>query len=331
MTERIGFWVDLDERLRHLRPRVRRVVLVGHEGASALAGCSPRTTRSRGTRRPRTPPSRRTGRSRLGYRKDVPGPQHLPGLPGRRRRPRRPRPAGGGATRDVAFLAWTTTPWTLAANTGLAVLPDATYALVRGARAQGRASMARPVRYVLAEALLARGLRWRPARGPRHVPWQRPGGARYRPLLRGRPDDADAPDLVGWRVVADDFGHARRRHRDRAPGPRLRRPRGRSRNGLPTRWSVDLTGQVLPEVALEGAPEGPGSLRRDLVQRRRRSDHLRTSSQRARTQPPRHHPAHVPVQLARRPAADVRRGRAGTSARAALKERLVATNDQIRW
>ena len=83
-------------------------------------------------------------------------------------------------------------------------------------------------------------------------------GATYRPLLRGRPDEADAPDLVGWRVVADDFVtlddgtgivHLAPAYGDLDVG---------RRHGLPTRWSVDLTGHVLPEVALEGAPEGAG-------------------------------------------------------------------------
>lgn len=49
----------------------------------------------------------------------------------------------------TAFLAWTTTPWTLPANTALAINKNDTYVLVEGARENGD-----PERLILAEALM---------------------------------------------------------------------------------------------------------------------------------------------------------------------------------
>jgi len=84
-------------------------------------------------------------------------------------------------------------------------------------------------------------------------------GARYLPILRGRPDDTDPPEAVGWRVVADDFVtlddgtgivHLAPAYGDLEVG---------RRHGLPTLWSVDLAGQVIAEVAPVEAPaEVPG-------------------------------------------------------------------------
>jgi isoleucyl-tRNA synthetase len=51
---------------------------------------------------------------------------------------------GHASLQDAYFLAWTTTPWTLPANVALAVKPDATYVL---AQKDG-------TRYVMAEALV---------------------------------------------------------------------------------------------------------------------------------------------------------------------------------
>jgi isoleucyl-tRNA synthetase len=106
--------------------------------------------------------------------------------------------------RDVAFLAWTTTPWTLAANTGLAVHPEADYALVEGPPRKRAGARRATKLFVLAEALVADVFGDAPHRVLGVLP-ARPRRRQLPPALRGRPDDADAPDLVGWRVVADDF------------------------------------------------------------------------------------------------------------------------------
>ncbi len=55
--------------------------------------------------------------------------------------------AASGAP-STYVLAWTTTPWTLPSNMGLAVSPDLVYVLVE------REEQGQPVRYILAEALL---------------------------------------------------------------------------------------------------------------------------------------------------------------------------------
>ena len=186
----------------------------------------------------------------LGYREDVPDPSVYPafpalhadlvarGLPVGRRDP------------DVAFLAWTTTPWTLAANTGLAVHPEATYALVRGPARKDRPRRG-DARVRARRSARRAGVRRRRPRGPRHVPraatWSGatlPTAPARAPRRRRRPRA-----LVGWRVVADDFVtlddgtgivHLAPAYGDLEVG---------RRHGLPTRWSVDLAGQVLPEVA----------------------------------------------------------------------------------
>lgn len=185
----------------------------------------------------------------LGYREDVPDPSVYPAFAAiAADLAARGLPLAEGD--DVAFLAWTTTPWTLAANTGLAVHPDATYALVDGPVRKRDADGPRR-RYVVAEALVAAVFGDAPHRVLATCRGEDLVGARYRPLLRGRPDDADAPGLVGWRVVADGFVtlddgtgvvHLAPAYGDLDVG---------RRHGLPTRWSVDLTGQVLPEVALD--------------------------------------------------------------------------------
>ncbi|MEX2471652.1 MAG: isoleucine--tRNA ligase [Gemmatimonadota bacterium] len=91
-----------------------------------------------------------------------------------------------------AFLAWTTTPWTVPSNTGLAVHPELTYAEVER---DGR-------RYILAldrvEALFGED-----AEVARSYPGSELAGIRYRrPLdLVPEPDDVEN----GWTVVLEEF------------------------------------------------------------------------------------------------------------------------------
>ncbi|MDF1523607.1 MAG: isoleucine--tRNA ligase, partial [Trueperaceae bacterium] len=259
MTERIGYWVDLEDAYVTYDPGyVESCWWVMKElwDRGLLTEDYKVTWHS--------PSSNTTLASHevsLGYREDVPDPSVYPAF----RALAADLPARGlpvAEDDDVAFLAWTTTPWTLAANTGLAVHPEATYALVAAPVRRGDGPLER--RYVLAEALVAVIFDGTPhevlatCRGADLV------GARYLPLLRGRPDAADAPDLEGWRVVADDFVtlddgtgvvHLAPAYGDLEVG---------RRHGLPTYWSVDLTGAVLPEVApfeadgTASAPEDAG-------------------------------------------------------------------------
>ena len=111
------------------------------------------------------------------------------------------------------LLAWTTTPWTLPSNTGLAVGADIEYARV----ATYNLYTGKPVTVVLASALLGRWFdpagteadpaAWKP--GEKVVPWKvldyvqgkELEGLRYEQLLRyAQPEDGD-----NFRVVCGDF------------------------------------------------------------------------------------------------------------------------------
>jgi isoleucyl-tRNA synthetase len=146
------------------------------------------------------------------------------------------------ALRGAAFLAWTTTPWTLPANVALAVKPDATYVL---ASFDGE-------RLVLAEALvhtvLGDGVTIEQTfRGADLV------GTRYENLFDGVPAPGDTVDWSrAYTVVADDFVsledgtgivHIAPAYGDLEIGRKY---------GLPTLFSVDLSGNVLPEFASLG-------------------------------------------------------------------------------
>ncbi|MDZ7780241.1 MAG: isoleucine--tRNA ligase [Gemmatimonadota bacterium] len=91
-----------------------------------------------------------------------------------------------------AFLAWTTTPWTVPSNTGLAVHPELIYAEVLD---DGR-------RYIAAEARVE-GLFGEEAEVVRTYRGTELVGLRYRrPLdLVAEPEDVGN----GWRVIAEDF------------------------------------------------------------------------------------------------------------------------------
>ena len=256
MTERIGFWVDLDDAYvtYHagyvescwwvMRELWRRGLLVEDYKTTWHSPSSNTTLASHEVA--------------LGYQDDVPDPSVFPAFPALHADLVQRGAIAPDEVREVAFLAWTTTPWTLAANTGLAVLPDAAYAVVEGpVRRRDGAAGPRKL-YVLASARVADTFDGVPHRVLTTVAGRTLVGARYHPLLRGRPDEAGG-GAAGWRVVADDFVtlddgtgivHLAPAYGDLDVG---------RRHGLPTQWSVDLTGKVLPEVAPTDAPAGaPG-------------------------------------------------------------------------
>jgi isoleucyl-tRNA synthetase len=157
-------------------------------------------------------------------------------------------------TRPVYILAWTTTPWTLPANTALAVKGDADYSLVEAPAAHGKE--ARDL-YILA-AELAEGIF---GEGQYQVLKVFKGkdmvGLTYDPVLEGRVPAGE--DLsTGFRVVEDELVsltdgtgvvHIAPAYGDLEIG---------KRNGLPTLFSVDLAGNVYPEVKAPGSEgEGP--------------------------------------------------------------------------
>ncbi len=136
------------------------------------------------------------------------------------------------------MVAWTTTPWTLPANVALAVQHGANYVEVEH---EGE-------RLVLAEALAERVLGegvqvLRTMRGNDLV------GLRYEQLFTGVPGAGDTPDLArGYRVIADEIVtmddgtgvvHIAPAYGDLEVG---------RKHGLPTLFSVDLAGKVMPEL-----------------------------------------------------------------------------------
>ena len=147
---------------------------------------------------PRAGPARRLPRrgGRVGLRPAAP-------------RRRGPGQVPGGAT---ALVVWTTTPWTLLSNTGVAVNPELTYAVVDGmvvAEELVEAVLRRPAPSITAAV---RGGDWSAcATGGRSTSWPPPHGRRR---LAGR---------------AGRLRDHRGGHRARPPGPGLRRggPPGR--------------------------------------------------------------------------------------------------------
>ena len=107
----------------------------------------------------------------------------------------------------TALAVWTTTPWTLLSNTGVAVNPGLTYAVVDGLVVAAGPGRRRP-----------RG----GCVGPHLAAAQR--GRSGRPALSRVPSTTcrRRADADGWRVVPGGLRHHRRGHRPRAPGARLR-------------------------------------------------------------------------------------------------------------
>ncbi|MEK7848760.1 MAG: class I tRNA ligase family protein, partial [Chloroflexota bacterium] len=151
LTERIGFWVDMKDPYVTLKNEyiesgwwiVRQLWDKGliYQGHRVTPHC------------PRCGTSLSSHEVALGYREDTDDPSiyiKLELLDDADQ----PRHLSGVATRlllgrnqKTCLLAWTTTPWTLPANTALAVAPDATYVLAQ-VEAEGRVE-----RLILAEAL----------------------------------------------------------------------------------------------------------------------------------------------------------------------------------
>ncbi len=140
---------------------------------------------------------------------------------------------------NAAFLAWTTTPWTLPANAGLAVNPEATYVLIEH---DGE-------RLVLAEALYKQVVA-EDAAVLATFSGNDLRDLRYAPLYAGVGAAGVETDIsTAYRVVADEFVsledgtgivHIAPAYGDLEIGRKY---------GLPTLFSVDLAGKVLPDFA----------------------------------------------------------------------------------
>ena len=108
---------------------------------------------------------------------------------------------------DASILAWTTTPWTLPGNVGLAVGPDVTYCRVRITEPPSKSWEGRGGAEVGEELILAKDLVGNVLRNQAEVVEEFPGselvGKEYSPLFPGA-IDRGASDSA-WTVVAADF------------------------------------------------------------------------------------------------------------------------------
>ncbi len=246
MTERIGFWIDLaDPYITYTNEYIESCWWIMRDlfDRGLLVEDYKTTWHS--------PSSNTTLASHevsLGYQEDVEDPSIYPKFPAVRSDLVARGVLAADETRPVSFLAWTTTPWTLAANSGLAVRADAAYALVAGPARRREPGGASEL-YLLASELVARVFEAGTYEVVGSVPGASLAGATYRPLLVGRPGDGADPSSA-YRVVADDFVsltdgtgivHVAPAYGDLDVG-RV--------HGLPAIFSVDLTGKVMPEVRL---------------------------------------------------------------------------------
>ncbi|MFA5593881.1 MAG: isoleucine--tRNA ligase [Trueperaceae bacterium] len=251
MTERIGFWIDLDDPyITYKNSYIESCwwIMKSLFDRGLLVEDYKTTWHS--------PSSNTTLASHevsLGYKEDVEDPSIYPKFPARAEELKARGLIAADETRPVYFLAWTTTPWTLAANTGLTVLGSADYVLVAAPEKHGDSGGAEQLYWVaaqLAESVFGEGTEVvGRAKGEELV------GLTYQPLLKGRVDDG-ADLSKAWRVVSDDFVtledgtgivHVAPAYGDLDVGRKY---------DLPTIFSVDLTGGVMPEVRPYDAPEG---------------------------------------------------------------------------
>ena len=137
----------------------------------------------------------------------------------------------------TSFLAWTTTPWTLPANMALAVHPDVTYCTV--ARDSER--------LVVAEPLLAKVFRDESVEVEKRTRGADLAGIRYVPLYDYCRDERDRHYVVAEPFVTTEDGTGVV-HIAPAYGPEDLAI-GKARD-LPIYYSVDLTGHVVPEVTV---------------------------------------------------------------------------------
>ncbi len=139
----------------------------------------------------------------------------------------------------ASMLAWTTTPWTLPANVALAVNPEANYVLAEY----------QDERVVLAEALAGRVL-GEDFTALATFTGEQLVGLHYENLFKGVPGPGDTVRWeTAYHVIADDFVtledgtgvvHVAPAYGDLEIGRKY---------GLPTLFSVDLAGKVLPDFA----------------------------------------------------------------------------------
>jgi len=255
MTERIGYWIDLDDPyVTYDNAYIESNWWVFKElFERGLLTEDYKTTWH-------SPSSNTTLASHevaLGYQDDVEDPSIYPAFPADAEALRERGLLPSDVEVPVRFLAWTTTPWTLGANTGLAVAADAEYALVRAPSRRGGTAM--DAAFVLARDLVAATFEDDPHELVTTFLGSALEGVPYSPVLRGRDDAGRPAAAIERRVVLDPMVSL-----DDGTGIVHLAPAygdlelGRT-HGLATLFSVSLTGEVLPEVApLDHPHDQPG-------------------------------------------------------------------------
>jgi isoleucyl-tRNA synthetase len=150
----------------------------------------------------------------------------------------------------ASFLAWTTTPWTLLANSGLAVNPEAEYLVVEREAASGSE------RLVVARARLETLPGTASLKSLRSFRGDQLQGLRYEPLFPQVPASETENLANAYRVVSDNFVslgegtgvvHLAPAYGDLELGRKY---------GLPTIFSIDVSGHVPRELDRFGSFSG---------------------------------------------------------------------------
>ncbi|HEX9374229.1 MAG TPA: isoleucine--tRNA ligase, partial [Roseiflexaceae bacterium] len=248
----------------------------------------------------------------------------------------RHRPSGHPLDEQLAgasFLAWTTTPWTLPANVALAVRPGASYVLVAltpqpplpnvGA-GESRSDGGEGEKLILAEALASAVL----GEGSYTVLATFAGdslwGVHYERLFAGVPAPGETVDVEqAYQVVADEFVsledgtgivHIAPAYGDLEIGRKY---------DLPTLFSVDLAGHVMPQFDALGFGGLFFKQADPLISRNLKERGLLFRSGRVKHSYPFCWRCHTPLLYYAKPSWYIR-----TTAK---KDRLLANNEQIDW
>lgn len=252
MTERIGFWLDLDNAyVTYTNEYIESCWWVLKElWNRGLLGEDYKTT----WHCPRNNTSLASHEVSLGYREDTVDPSVYPKFPAVMKGLIE-RDVVPDDSRQVYLMAWTTTPWTLAANTALAVSPEADYALFEAPRTADDTDTTDL--YIMVESLAEAAFGEGKYQLLKRFKGETLVGLQYQPILHARVPEGE--DLSkGYRVIADesvtvDDGtgilHVAPAYGDLEIG---------KTHDLPTIFSVSLLGEVFPEVRPLDAPDGDG-------------------------------------------------------------------------
>lgn len=249
MTERIGFWIDLEHPyITYDNSYIESCwwIMKSFFDRGLLTEDYKTTWHS--------PSSNTTLASHevsLGYKENTPDPSVYPKFAAKRDELVARGFIPASETRPVYFLAWTTTPWTLPANTALSVLGNATYVVVEAPTADpeqhpnihpGKTDL-----YLIAEDLVAATFGEHAGAVIGSGSGNDLAGATYDPLFTANIPKSER-EKRAYVVVADDFVslsdgtgivHTAPAYGDDEVG---------RAHGLATYFSVDLTGNVMPEV-----------------------------------------------------------------------------------